>query len=45
MIVVAVVAVDITIVAVGTGVPSSRLNATLIRDTRHPNSVTVSLCN
>ena len=42
MIVVTVVAVDLTIIAVGTSVPSSRLNATYIRDTQHPNSVTVS---
>ena len=42
VIVVIVVAVDLTIMTVGTAVPSSRLNATYIRDTQHPNSVTVS---
>ena len=37
-----VVAVDLLIILIGTAIPSSRLNATSIRDVMHPTAVDVS---
>ena len=37
-----VVAVDLVIILIGTTIPSSRLNATSIRDVMHPIAVDVS---
>ena len=37
-----VVAVDLVIILIGTTIPSSRLNATSIRDVMHPTAVDVS---
>ena len=41
-IVVVVVVGDLAIITIGTAVPSSRLNATIIDDIEHPNTVIVS---
>ena len=44
LIVFLVVLVDLTIVFIGTAIPTARLNATLVHDVQHPMSVDVSLC-
>ena len=41
-IVVVVVVGDLAIITIGTAVPSSRLNATIINDIEHPDTVIVS---
>ena len=41
-IIVAVVTVDLLIILVGTAIPSSRLNATSVRDAQHPTGTDVS---
>ena len=42
VIVILVMAVDLTIILIGTAIPVSRLNATLVRDDEHPMRVDVS---
>ena len=41
-IIVVVVTVDLLIILVGTAIPSSRLNATSVRDAQHPTGTDVS---
>lgn len=41
-IIVLVVTVDLLIILVGTAIPSSRLNATSVRDAQHPTATDVS---
>ena len=43
MVILLVVAVDLIIILIGTTMPSSRLNATLVDDVQHPSSTDVSL--
>jgi uncharacterized membrane protein len=40
-IIVVVVAVDLVIILIGTAIPSSRLNATSVRDAQHPTATDV----
>ena len=42
-IIVVVVTVDLLIILVGTAIPSSRLNATSVRDAQHPTETDVRL--
>ena len=37
-----VVAVDVLIILIGTAIPSSRLNASEVRDVQHPSATDVS---
>ena len=41
-IIVVVVTVDLLIILIGTAIPSSRLNATSVRDAQHPTATDVS---
>ena len=37
-----IVSIDLIIIAIGSAIPQSRLIATRIRDTQHPEDITVS---